>query len=137
MLHRLMALPEHALDVNQFGFLRERVPEFHPAQRYDFLRAELHGKRFVVLDTVGIDGAFDHVPHASSVTASTRVGVECFLVRYVARWLQGEILRVRVGAPYGTFFSQRSPRSRGLPRGGRSIPISLASAPQPVSFRTC
>ena len=115
VLHRPLWVLEGTQGPYQDAYPRDRMAKFHFLQVYDFFRGGIKAGSFFFLAAVGIDVAFDNVPHEGLAATLKASGADCSLCRYVAMWLHCRKFSVKPRAPAGLFFSGRGTPPKGLP----------------------
>ena len=95
----------------------------HLLETMDFAREMKTRGEGIYVASVDVDGAFDTVPHGKLLNSLKAVGVDSFLLRYVATWLSRRKFSVCLSTPNGRYFSYWRNLSRGLPQGAVLSPF--------------
>ena len=91
ILNRLMESLEDKLTIYQYAYRRDRGTEHLLLDLTDFLQDQRAQACHTYLASIDVDGAFDTVPHRDLIRTLTELGVNDFICRYIAEWLNRRV----------------------------------------------
>ena len=116
ILNRIMVVLEDKLADCQYAYRHSRGTEHHLLEMADFAREMRTQGEWIYIAPAGVDGAFDTVPSEKLMRTMSQLGMDCFVLRYLAAWLSRRVFSIRLPTPQGRFYSFWRRMPRGPPK---------------------